>query len=683
MELVIADKDGRAVMQTDECELDMAYGADENDFSLTLPTAIAPPRGGMVYLDGTEWGGWVDEVTTDTATRFSTCRGRTFHGVLAGKRLVPDGGASHLSVSGDVGAALRSVLSRVGLLGAFEVAEGIGGSVSYTFERFCDAWSGIRSMLRSCSMRPSIACVEGRVIVGAEPVRTVGDAADSDAVEFSVTEVARCVNHLVCGGTGEDESRVVLHFYADAAGNVGDSQTLFGVDEIAAFYDYSNADEGKLREDGRAKLEEMQTEGAVEITVPDELEAAVGDVLVGRDNATGVEVAAEVVKKVLKLSYGVPSISYEVGQAATTAGTISGSAESSGGGASYVAGDGITISGGRISADVTRADLDAVGATADDARKTASDAQAAAGRAQQTADGKADAGHKHSASDVTSGVLPVARGGTGATSRVGVWNNVMMMELLDWETVDWNTLTDSGFARNTSLSGKNAPPCDYPYGMLEVARSNINPLAQYLIQRWTSDGMHGSYVRNGWKESDGSYSWSSWNKLTYEQDVAPKSHKHSKADVTDFPASMPASDVSAWAKAPTKPTYTAAEVGAAPKSHRHAWGEVTGKPTEYPPEAHTHPYAGSASAGGAATSAVKLATARKITLAGAVNGSAAFDGSADVTITVEGDSAAAGFLAAHPVGFYVECKAGVDPNSVGGTWEQAPSVGPCVWLRTK
>ena len=145
---------------------------------------------------------------------------------------------------------------------------------------------------------------------------------------------------------------------------------------------------------------------------------------------------------------------------------------------------------------------------------------------------------------------------------------------------------------------------------------------------------------------------------------------------------MPASDVSAWAKAPTKPTYTAAEVGAAPKSHRHAWGEVTGKPTTYPPEAHTHPYAGSQSAGGAAASAVKLATPRKIAITGAVSGSAAFDGSADVTITVEGDSAA-GFLAAHPVGFYVTCKAGVDPNAIGGTWEPAPSLGPCVWLRTK
>lgn len=42
---------------------------------------------------------------------------------------------------------------------------------------------------------------------------------------------------------------------------------------------------------------------------------------------------------------------------------------------------------------------------------------------------------------------------------------------------------------------------------------------------------------------------------------APTSHKHTKSQITDFPTSMPASDVSAWAKAPTKPTYTKAEVG--------------------------------------------------------------------------------------------------------------------------
>ena len=40
-----------------------------------------------------------------------------------------------------------------------------------------------------------------------------------------------------------------------------------------------------------------------------------------------------------------------------------------------------------------------------------------------------------------------------------------------------------------------------------------------------------------------------------------------------------------------------------------AWGNVTGKPSSYTPASHTHSYAGSSSAGGSATSAVKLDTA--------------------------------------------------------------------------
>ena len=41
----------------------------------------------------------------------------------------------------------------------------------------------------------------------------------------------------------------------------------------------------------------------------------------------------------------------------------------------------------------------------------------------------------------------------------------------------------------------------------------------------------------------------------------PSVHTHTKSQITDFPSSMPASDVSAWAKAATKPSYTKAEVG--------------------------------------------------------------------------------------------------------------------------
>lgn len=42
---------------------------------------------------------------------------------------------------------------------------------------------------------------------------------------------------------------------------------------------------------------------------------------------------------------------------------------------------------------------------------------------------------------------------------------------------------------------------------------------------------------------------------------ANTSHTHTKSQITDFPSSMPASDVYSWAKASSKPSYTPSEVG--------------------------------------------------------------------------------------------------------------------------
>lgn len=47
-------------------------------------------------------------------------------------------------------------------------------------------------------------------------------------------------------------------------------------------------------------------------------------------------------------------------------------------------------------------------------------------------------------------------------------------------------------------------------------------------------------------------------------------HTHTKSQITDFPTSLPASDVYSWAKAASKPTYTYSEVGAAAASHSHS-----------------------------------------------------------------------------------------------------------------
>lgn len=70
-----------------------------------------------------------------------------------------------------------------------------------------------------------------------------------------------------------------------------------------------------------------------------------------------------------------------------------------------------------------------------------------------------------------------------------------------------------------------------------------------------------------------------WNSISGKPSTfTPSSHTHTKSQITDFPSSMPASDVYAWAKAPSKPSYS--------------WSEITSKPSTFTPSSHTHPLSG-------------------------------------------------------------------------------------------
>lgn len=65
--------------------------------------------------------------------------------------------------------------------------------------------------------------------------------------------------------------------------------------------------------------------------------------------------------------------------------------------------------------------------------------------------------------------------------------------------------------------------------------------------------------------SYGDYTWlAGWYgtelRAINKSQFAQASHTHTKSQITDFPSSLPASDVYAWAKADTKPSYTGTEV---------------------------------------------------------------------------------------------------------------------------
>ena len=550
MVLVVADTKLGNVREIEDFTLDLAFGADENALTLTVEEKSAPAAGQLVYIDATEYGGVIDQVKRVSgrgATGTVECKGRTWHGILAGRRLSPDSGSGYLTVNGKVGDLLTSLIARMGLESLFKAASD-DSTVSYTFERFCDGYSGLMALAKANGRKLAMRRMDGYIELSMPPIVDYANKVDSDLLDFTITSVHRCVNHLLCAGTGQLANRAIVHFYADENGNVSHKQTLFGIDEICALYDYSNASTSELETEGKKKLLEYQTRGTVEVDAHEDMDVDVGDIISARDNSTGTTVTATVSKKVVKVERGVATYSYEVGSETTTKTSSTGAAESNGGGGhAYLAGKGLTLDNYTFSADVDASDLSSISTKVEEARTVASNALAAAGKAEERANAANDA--------AAANAQAIAANATAISTK-----------------------------QDALIAGKNI----------------------------TLDGS-----------------------------------KISATDTTYQNATQ----------------YAAGLMSAADKALLD--GIKTG-----------------ATVAKSAETANGFDSTRTVAITGAVNGSATWDGSSDLSITVDGDSAAASFLAAHPVGFYVET-IGANPNNFGGTWTRQPSIGPNTWLRTK
>ena len=550
MVLVVADTKLGNVSEIEDFTLDVAFGADENALTLTVEEKSAPAAGQLVYIDATEYGGVIDQVKRGSgrgATGTVECKGRTWHGILAGRRLSPDSGSGYLTVNGKAGDVLTSLIARMGLESLFKAASD-DSTVSYTFERFCDGYSGLMSCAKANGRKLSMRRMDGYIELSMPPIVDYANKVDSDLLDFTITSVHRCVNHLLCAGTGQLANRAIVHFYADENGNVSHKQTLFGIDEICALYDYSNASASELETEGKKKLLEYQTSGTVEVDAHEDMDVDVGDIISARDNSTGTTVTATVSKKVVKVNNGIATYSYEVGSGTTTKTSSTGAAESSGGGGhAYLAGKGLTLDNYTFNADVDSSDLSSLSTKVEDARTEASNALAAAGKAEERANAANDA--------AAANAQAIAANATAISTK-----------------------------QDALIAGKNI----------------------------TLDG--------------------------------------AKISATDTTYSNATQDAAGLMSAVDKALLDGIKTGATvAKSAETAKG---------------------------------FDSTRTVAITGAVNGSATWDGSSDLSITVEGDSSAASFLAAHPVGFYVETS-GANPNNFGGTWTRQPSIGPNTWLRTK
>lgn len=297
---------------------DLSFGADENDFEMTLgANEPALSDGSFAYIENTEYGGVIDGIKASTNSNTVTYKGRTWHGILNSKVIEPDTGEPYLIVSGDANEILSMLIARMGLTELFVAAEGLSGiNISkYQFRRYCKGYDGIRDMLGDNGAKLKIAWVNRAVQLSAVPVVDYTDApADSDTASLNVEKYSKKVNHLICLGKGELTDREVIHLYVDQSGNIGDEQYYFGLEEIAEPYENTNSED--LRQDGISHLKSLRNNDKAEISLNEAnaIPYDIGDIAGASEIRTGITVAAIVTQKIIKIKNGVISTEYKTGE---------------------------------------------------------------------------------------------------------------------------------------------------------------------------------------------------------------------------------------------------------------------------------------------------------------------------------------------------------------------------------
>lgn len=342
MDLIYMDSDRVELGVIPTYELDLAFGADENNFECTIP-ASGHCCGKDYYLcvDGTEYGGIIDTVESDTRNGEVTYSGRTWQGILASRIILPLRGTfeaateivtvkttdasgdllcdRYLVISGDVNRCIQFVVKRCGLSALFTVSEhDFGVTVSeFQFNRYTDAYAGLVKMLESVGLKMTFECTDAKVLLVVKKIykSTEDEQFDTEQVDFTAKKNLNTVNHLICLGSGEMENRMVIHLYADRNGKISEKQTIDGLDEYVAVYDYPNVEsKDELRSGGKERLKELIGQDEMDIDFDAEDDSySIGDMISASDHVTGISVVAKITKKIVKIKYGIPTITYKVG----------------------------------------------------------------------------------------------------------------------------------------------------------------------------------------------------------------------------------------------------------------------------------------------------------------------------------------------------------------------------------
>lgn len=324
MDFIIADKirdDIGYIEQSAVLDLDIG---STFDFALTVnlkqynSKKYAP--GNILYCIGTEYGGVLDDPLISTSDNSVTFTGDTPRGILKKKVIQPPPNQAYRLISGELNTCLAALINEQ-FDTLFDVSDHNTGITisSYQFDRYCTLYDGIVKMLNSVGYRLKIEFVyiENKVAIQLSAVPIVDYSNDIEFsqdsnFQFKIQKYTNRYNCLIALGPGELTEREVVILYQDKDGTINVVQSVPKGDDVKVYiYDFSSSE--ALETDARNKFEGINTKDTYSMTIRDNLDIEIGDIVGGRDYVTGTVITQAVTKKIIKISSGKLTISYEIG----------------------------------------------------------------------------------------------------------------------------------------------------------------------------------------------------------------------------------------------------------------------------------------------------------------------------------------------------------------------------------
>lgn len=319
MDLIYTDRNGIEKGVLLNFSLDLECGG-KNDFEISVGKFNnVLSHFDRFFIADTEYGGIIDEVKSDTKNSKIYYSGRTWRGILSKKIIRPLPGDDYFVVSGEANTIIQQMIDYLSLGEIFVADETVSDFVisNYSFNRYVNLLDGLNAMLATKYARLNIKYSDGFVELSAVPIVDYSDEIEYSSdnnVHFIAEDKKGGVNHLICLGQGELSARQVIDLYADKQGNISETQTFFGLEEIAETYDYPNVESlEELKDAGTKRLKELINSKSLDINI-ENLEIELYDIIAGRENITGLYVRQPITQKIIRINNGTTKIEYKVGE---------------------------------------------------------------------------------------------------------------------------------------------------------------------------------------------------------------------------------------------------------------------------------------------------------------------------------------------------------------------------------